>query len=60
MPTVAALEDSKICWIHFSNVFLIQGVLKLKHKVMEDDVRPIDPTCSCMVGHYFKSIYSSI
>lgn len=30
------------------SVFL-QGVLKLKHREMADDTRPIDPTCPCMV-----------
>lgn len=28
---------------------LLQGVLKLKHKAMAEDVRPVDPTCKCMV-----------
>lgn len=27
----------------------MQGVLKLKHKAMAEDVRPVDPTCKCMV-----------
>lgn len=28
---------------------ILQGVLKLKHRKMADDTRPIDPTCACMV-----------
>lgn len=27
----------------------VQGVLKLKHRAMSDDTRPIDPSCDCMV-----------
>ncbi|PHU20349.1 Queuine tRNA-ribosyltransferase [Capsicum chinense] len=33
------------------------GVLRLKHKAMEDDMRPIDPTCDCMVCKTYTRAY---
>lgn len=33
----------------FGTALIPEGVLKLKHKAMAEDTRPIDPTCSCMV-----------
>lgn len=32
----------------FGTALIPEGVLKLKHQVMADDTRPIDPTCDCM------------
>ncbi|KAB1219973.1 Queuine tRNA-ribosyltransferase [Morella rubra] len=32
----------------FGTALVPEGVLKLKHKAMADDTRPIDPTCACM------------
>uniref|UniRef100_A0A6N2MJJ4 Queuine tRNA-ribosyltransferase catalytic subunit 1 n=1 Tax=Salix viminalis TaxID=40686 RepID=A0A6N2MJJ4_SALVM len=34
-----------------------EGVLKLKHKAMAEDTRPIDPTCSCMVCKNYTRAY---
>lgn len=36
---------------------MMQGVLRLKHKAMEDDMRPIDPTCDCMVCKAYTRAY---
>ncbi|KAL8144502.1 hypothetical protein V2J09_017534 [Rumex salicifolius] len=33
----------------FGTALIPEGVLRLKHKAMSEDNRPIDPTCSCMV-----------
>lgn len=35
--------------IALNDSIMMQGVLKLKHKAMADDIRPIDSTCECMV-----------
>jgi len=52
--------------IYFLTYFfpvILQGVLKLKHKAMADDTRPIDPTCPCMVcfrrsTFYLKNLFA--
>ncbi|KAF3640551.1 putative protein FAM91A1-like isoform X1 [Capsicum annuum] len=36
---------------------ITKGVLRLKHKAMEDDMRPIDPTCDCMVCKAYTRAY---
>ncbi|XP_011014233.1 PREDICTED: queuine tRNA-ribosyltransferase-like isoform X2 [Populus euphratica] len=33
----------------FGTALVPEGLLKLKHKSMAEDTRPIDPTCACMV-----------
>ncbi|CAM8907228.1 unnamed protein product [Rhodiola kirilowii] len=33
------------------------GMLKLTHKAMADDIRPVDPTCSCMVCKKYSRAY---
>lgn len=38
----------------------MKGVLRLKHKVMAEDTRPIDPTCSCMVWSLFLILFLSL
>ncbi|XP_057469091.1 uncharacterized protein LOC130758259 isoform X4 [Actinidia eriantha] len=35
----------------------VMGVLKLKHRAMADDTRPIDPTCTCMVCKNYTRAY---
>nr|XP_029124307.1 queuine tRNA-ribosyltransferase catalytic subunit 1 isoform X1 [Elaeis guineensis]XP_029124308.1 queuine tRNA-ribosyltransferase catalytic subunit 1 isoform X1 [Elaeis guineensis]XP_029124309.1 queuine tRNA-ribosyltransferase catalytic subunit 1 isoform X1 [Elaeis guineensis]XP_029124310.1 queuine tRNA-ribosyltransferase catalytic subunit 1 isoform X1 [Elaeis guineensis]XP_029124311.1 queuine tRNA-ribosyltransferase catalytic subunit 1 isoform X1 [Elaeis guineensis] len=41
----------------FGTALIPEGVLKLKHKVMASDERPIDPTCSCMVCKNYTRAY---
>ncbi|CAA6664369.1 unnamed protein product [Spirodela intermedia] len=41
----------------FGTALIPEGVLKLKHKVMANDERPIDPTCSCMVCKTYTRAY---
>ncbi|XP_015072186.1 queuine tRNA-ribosyltransferase catalytic subunit 1-like isoform X2 [Solanum pennellii] len=41
----------------FGTALVPEGVLKLKHKAMEDDMRPIDPTCDCMVCKTYTRAY---
>ncbi|XP_058087438.1 uncharacterized protein LOC131234504 isoform X2 [Magnolia sinica] len=41
----------------FGTALVPEGVLKLKHTVMADDVRPIDPTCTCMVCKNYTRAY---
>ncbi|KAJ0026338.1 hypothetical protein Pint_08386 [Pistacia integerrima] len=41
----------------FGTALVPEGVLKLKHKAMADDTRPIDPTCACMVCKNYTRAY---
>ncbi|KAH1245205.1 Queuine tRNA-ribosyltransferase catalytic subunit 1 [Glycine max] len=41
----------------FGTALVPEGVLKLKHKAMADDTRPIDPTCPCMVCKTYSRAY---
>ncbi|XP_048332335.2 uncharacterized protein LOC107420738 isoform X3 [Ziziphus jujuba] len=41
----------------FGTALVTEGVLKLKHNVMADDTRPIDPTCACMVCKNYTRAY---
>ncbi|XP_054788745.1 uncharacterized protein LOC129294415 isoform X3 [Prosopis cineraria] len=41
----------------FGTALVPQGVLKLKHRAMADDTRPIDPSCSCMVCKNYTRAY---
>ncbi|KAG5251012.1 queuine tRNA-ribosyltransferase [Salix suchowensis] len=41
----------------FGTALVPEGVLKLKHKAMAEDTRPIDPTCSCMVCKNYTRAY---
>ncbi|KAG2666184.1 hypothetical protein I3760_15G044400 [Carya illinoinensis] len=41
----------------FGTALVPEGVLKLKHKAMADDTRPIDPTCACMVCKNYSRAY---
>ncbi|KAF3637520.1 Queuine tRNA-ribosyltransferase [Capsicum annuum] len=41
----------------FGTALVPEGVLRLKHKAMEDDMRPIDPTCDCMVCKAYTRAY---
>ncbi|KAF7816993.1 queuine tRNA-ribosyltransferase catalytic subunit 1 isoform X2 [Senna tora] len=41
----------------FGTALVPEGVLKLKHRAMADDTRPIDPTCSCMVCKNYTRAY---
>ncbi|ESW08272.1 hypothetical protein PHAVU_009G033100 [Phaseolus vulgaris] len=41
----------------FGTALIPEGVLKLKHKAMADDTRPIDPTCPCMVCKNYTRAY---
>ncbi|KAH1253285.1 Queuine tRNA-ribosyltransferase catalytic subunit 1 [Glycine max] len=41
----------------FGTALVPEGVLKLKHKAMADDTRPIDPTCPCMVCKNYSRAY---
>ncbi|KAG6784305.1 hypothetical protein POTOM_009996 [Populus tomentosa] len=41
----------------FGTALIPEGVLKLKHKAMAEDTRPIDPTCSCMVCKNYTRAY---
>lgn len=48
-----AIIHNQFSWVMASITSIIlaemQGVLKLKHQAMANDIRPIDPTCDCMV-----------
>ncbi|XP_057469090.1 uncharacterized protein LOC130758259 isoform X3 [Actinidia eriantha] len=41
----------------FGTALVPEGVLKLKHRAMADDTRPIDPTCTCMVCKNYTRAY---
>ncbi|KAL1342101.1 hypothetical protein AAHE18_09G134400 [Arachis hypogaea] len=41
----------------FGTALIPEGVLKLKHRAMADDTRPIDPTCPCMVCKNYTRAY---
>ncbi|KAF3772775.1 Queuine tRNA-ribosyltransferase [Nymphaea thermarum] len=41
----------------FGTALVPEGLLKLKHAVMADDIRPIDPTCTCMVCQNYTRAY---
>ncbi|XP_072977960.1 uncharacterized protein [Typha angustifolia] len=41
----------------FGTALIPEGVLKLKHKAMENDERPIDSTCPCMVCKNYTRAY---
>ncbi|KAM4072325.1 hypothetical protein ACB094_11G130000 [Castanea mollissima] len=41
----------------FGTALVPEGMLKLKHKAMADDTRPIDPTCACMVCRTYSRAY---
>ncbi|KAL8131099.1 uncharacterized protein LOC141674777 isoform X1 [Apium graveolens] len=41
----------------FGTALVPEGVLKLKHKAMAEDVRPVDPTCKCMVCKNYTRAY---
>ncbi|QCD93173.1 queuine tRNA-ribosyltransferase [Vigna unguiculata] len=41
----------------FGTALIPEGVLKLKHKAMAEDTRPIDPTCPCMVCKNYTRAY---
>ncbi|CAN0889965.1 Queuine tRNA-ribosyltransferase catalytic subunit 1 [Linum grandiflorum] len=41
----------------FGTALIPEGVLKLKHKAMAEDTRPIDPTCACMVCKTYSRAY---
>ncbi|KDP41422.1 hypothetical protein JCGZ_15829 [Jatropha curcas] len=41
----------------FGTALVPEGVLKLKHKAMADDSRPIDLTCACMVCKNYTRAY---
>ncbi|XP_062027643.1 uncharacterized protein LOC133743660 isoform X1 [Rosa rugosa] len=41
----------------FGTALIPEGVLKLKHKAMANDTRPIDPTCACMVCKNYTRAY---
>ncbi|KAL4196411.1 hypothetical protein AMTRI_Chr04g183020 [Amborella trichopoda] len=41
----------------FGTALVPEGLLKLKHSVMADDTRPIDPTCYCMVCKNYTRAY---
>ncbi|KAK6246010.1 hypothetical protein SCA6_009100 [Theobroma cacao] len=41
----------------FGTALVPEGVLKLKHRAMADDTRPIDPTCACMVCKNYTRAY---
>ncbi|KAL6179417.1 hypothetical protein ACLB2K_050932 [Fragaria x ananassa] len=41
----------------FGTALIPEGVLKLKHKAMTEDTRPIDPTCACMVCKKYTRAY---
>ncbi|XP_042516280.1 queuine tRNA-ribosyltransferase catalytic subunit 1-like isoform X4 [Macadamia integrifolia] len=41
----------------FGTALIPEGVLKLKHKAMAEDVRPIDTTCECMVCKNYTRAY---
>ncbi|XLS71826.1 hypothetical protein HN51_028691 [Arachis hypogaea] len=41
----------------FGTALILEGVLKLKHRAMADDTRPIDPTCPCMVYKNYTRTY---
>ncbi|KAE9457389.1 hypothetical protein C3L33_10703, partial [Rhododendron williamsianum] len=42
----------------YSNTqFFMQGILKLTHRAMADDTRPVDTTCACMVCKTYTRAY---
>ncbi|KAF8411413.1 hypothetical protein HHK36_003962 [Tetracentron sinense] len=41
----------------FGTALVPEGLLKLKHNAMADDVRPIDATCTCMVCKNYTRAY---
>ncbi|XP_016706708.2 queuine tRNA-ribosyltransferase catalytic subunit 1 isoform X1 [Gossypium hirsutum] len=41
----------------FGTALVPEGVLKLKHRAMAEDTRPIDPTCACMVCKNYTRAY---
>ncbi|KAI3895224.1 hypothetical protein MKX03_001774 [Papaver bracteatum] len=41
----------------FGTALVPEGLLKLKHKVMASDMRPIDPECTCMVCTKYTRAY---
>ncbi|KAG0494672.1 hypothetical protein HPP92_005666 [Vanilla planifolia] len=41
----------------FGTALIPEGVLKLKHKAMANDERPIDTTCACMVCKNYTRAY---
>ncbi|KAK9067792.1 hypothetical protein SSX86_011903 [Deinandra increscens subsp. villosa] len=41
----------------FGTALVPEGVLRLKHKSMADDTRPIDSTCKCMVCKKYTRAY---
>ncbi|PPS00029.1 hypothetical protein GOBAR_AA20639 [Gossypium barbadense] len=41
----------------FGTAIVPEGVLKLKHKAMAEDTRPIDPQCACMVCKNYTRAY---
>ncbi|CAN6679007.1 unnamed protein product [Malus baccata var. baccata] len=41
----------------FGTALVPEGVLKLKHKAMAEDTRPVDPTCDCMVCKNYTRAY---
>ncbi|XP_074272737.1 uncharacterized protein LOC141596459 isoform X2 [Silene latifolia] len=41
----------------FGTALIPEGVLKLKHKAMADDTRPIDPSCACAVCKTYTRAY---
>ncbi|XP_026433170.1 queuine tRNA-ribosyltransferase catalytic subunit 1-like isoform X6 [Papaver somniferum] len=41
----------------FGTALVPEGLLKLKHKVMASDMRPIDPECTCMVCKKYTRAY---
>lgn len=57
-----AIIHNQFSWVMPSITSLIlaemQGVLKLKHQAMANDIRPIDPTCDCMVCSFTVFIAS--
>ncbi|XP_071923941.1 uncharacterized protein [Coffea arabica] len=41
----------------FGTALVPEGVLKLKHQAMANDIRPIDPMCECMVCKNYTRAY---
>ncbi|CAI0447881.1 unnamed protein product, partial [Linum tenue] len=41
----------------FGSALTPEGVLKLRHKAMAEDTRPVDPTCACMVCRTYSRAY---
>ncbi|KAF7140495.1 hypothetical protein RHSIM_Rhsim06G0078000 [Rhododendron simsii] len=41
----------------FGTALVPEGILKLTHRAMADDTRPVDPTCACMVCKTYTRAY---